>query len=44
MRVIFMINLNDLDIIALLRKNNLNADTLQEVVVEKLRAKKLKGI
>lgn len=42
MRVIFMINLNDLDIIALLRKNNLNADTLQEVVVEKLRAKKLK--
>ncbi len=37
-----MITLTDIDIIQLLRKNNLNADTLQEVVVEKLIDKKLK--
>ena len=37
-----MITLTDIDIIQLLRKNNLNADTLQEVVVEKLIGKKLK--
>ena len=37
-----MITLTDLDIIQLLRKNNLNADTLQEDVVQKLMEKKMK--
>lgn len=37
-----MITLTDVDIIQLLRKNNLNADTLQEDVVEKLIKHKLK--
>ena len=37
-----MITLTDVDIIQLLRKNNLNADTLQEDVVEKLVKHKLK--
>ena len=37
-----MITLTDIDIIQLLRKNNLNADTLQEDVVEKLVKHKLK--
>lgn len=34
-----MITLTDIDVIKLLRKNNLNADTLQENVVAKLREK-----
>ena len=37
-----MITLTETDIIQLLRKNNLNADTLQENVVETLMRKKLK--
>lgn len=37
-----MVTFTDLDIIKLLRKNNLDADTLQEKVVEKLRAKGIK--
>lgn len=37
-----MITLTDVDIIQLLRKNNLNADTLQEDVVKKLVKHKLK--
>lgn len=37
-----MIELTDVDIIRLIRKNNLNSDTLQEKVVEKLLEKKLK--
>ena len=31
-----MVTLTDIDIIQLLRKNNLNADTLEETVVERL--------
>ncbi len=37
-----MVTLTDLDIIQLLRKNNLDADTLQERVVKKLSARGLK--
>ena len=37
-----MITLTDIDVIQLLRKNNLNADTLQENVVAKLREKGVK--
>ena len=37
-----MVTLTDIDIIQLLRKNNLNQDTLQEDVVEKLSQKGLK--
>lgn len=37
-----MVTFTDLDIIKLLRINNLDADTLQEKVVEKLRAKGIK--
>ena len=37
-----MVTLTDVDIIQLLRKNNLNQDTFQENVVEKLREKGLK--
>ncbi len=37
-----MIQLTDIDIINLIRKNNLNADTLQEDVVERLKEKGLK--
>ncbi|MCD8025930.1 MAG: CinA family protein [Clostridiales bacterium] len=37
-----MTALTDIDIIRLLRKNNLDADTLQERVVEKLMRKNLK--
>lgn len=37
-----MVTFTDLDIIKLLRKNNLDADTLQEKVVEKLRARNIK--
>lgn len=37
-----MVTFTDLDIIKLLRKNNLDADTLQEKVVEKLSAKGIK--
>lgn len=37
-----MITLTDIDIIQLLRKNNLNADTLQEDVIAKLIQNKLK--
>lgn len=37
-----MVTFTDLDIIKLLRRNNLDADTLQEKVVEKLRARNIK--
>ena len=37
-----MVTLTDVDIIQLLRKNNLNQDTLQEDVVAKLRELGLK--
>ena len=37
-----MINLTDTDVVRLLRKNNLNSDTLQENVVAKLREKGVK--
>ena len=37
-----MVTLTDIDIIQLLRKNNLNQDTLQDVVVAKLRERGLK--
>ena len=37
-----MVTFTDLDIINLLRRNNLDADTLQEKVVEKLRARNIK--
>ena len=38
-----MITLTDIDIIQLLRKHNLNADTLQENVVQKLKEKNMKA-
>ena len=37
-----MITLTDTDVVRLLRKNNLNSDTLQENVVAKLREKGVK--
>lgn len=37
-----MVTLTDIDVIQLLRKNNLDADTLQEKVVEKLAQKNMK--
>ena len=40
--MILMITLTDTDVVRLLRKNNLNSDTLQENVVAKLREKGVK--